>query len=164
MSPLSFQTLFMVSSFFIFFLVSLKPVNFICIFKWPIWGTVTTSLISRERLIIIRFSTVGSHRPFLLDCQHTKSNFHVQQLIKYLFLNSLSFHSLKVIPYFLFNLWIHILLAIFNCFCGVIFPASSLPCLQTYFIFHSILSFIKFCLLLKHNFLKDCLLFPIIWV
>ena len=60
--------------------------------------------------------------------------------------------------YILDNVWMHILLAILSCFSGIIFPASTLPWLQTCATFHSKVTLTEFCLLVKHYFLKNCLI------
>ena len=113
----------------------------------------------------LSLSTLGCHGHFLLSCQDTKTNVQVQQLTEYLSLNSLSIHPLA---------WeFSTFLTTYECIfyqpssivsVEVIFPASSLPWLQICFIFHSKLELTEFCLLVKHNFLKDCFIVPSIWV
>lgn len=166
MSPLSFQKLFTVPSFFFSFSLTRGQSTFLVFSKDQFWALWILLWGEGKDWLSIRFSTLGCHGPFLLGYQYTKTGVQVQQLIKYLPLNSLSIHPLiwecltflptyecifywppSVIPLRLFSQHL-----------------SGLPCLWTRFTFHSNISLTEFCLLVKRNFLKDCLISPSIWV
>lgn len=99
---------------------------------------------------------------FSFFCQDTKPNIQVQQLIKYLYLNFLTNHLLRV-SYFLANLW-YIFYQPSSIFFLWQWFSQHLVCCVYRHVLTSILSLIEFCLLVKCNFLKGCLTFSSIIV
>lgn len=157
MSPLSFQKLFTVPSFFFSFSLTRGQSTFLGFSKDQFWALWILLWGEGKDWLSIRFSTLG--------CQYTKTGVQVQQLIKYLPLNSLSIRPDMRMSYFPADLWMHILLTTFSIPLRLFSQhLSGLPCLWTRFTFHSNISLTEFCLLVKCNFLKDCLISPSIWV